>query len=348
VGISYADANKMNDDLDTLLFDDDILSMPKVSGLGGGRQDLEEFIDAINLFGAENYFNQSVWASDLNVISDSTSLFLEAGDRSFNLLSDHTSAKIIVGGGEHTIFQSTGELQLRQTDGDATIYLDDLSAVSGKINLNGGTLTLLVNDEEFQNENIYYENGFIVSQNGNTALEIDFDETSQYTIDIQNIRNGTVWSYQNSPETNDMNIVATDSGSLSPDTNAEFSSSDLETFNAPYASLTTSEDYEILSSPDQEYDYSDFSLFSDPSHTNFEIAGFESSSTFSLSDYFYETLDEIIENSADSVNTDQFVEEMMVAQISEKTINVDTILELSSYSDLVWDSAVEIIEDTEL
>ena len=130
------------------IYEDDLLLLPTLDGV----DDFDDF--AISLDGIEEWFQTNLIAGDLrysdfNILDGHTQIYLD--DRSPSVsLAKGTENNFFVGSGMHSIFASTKDLNLRQTDGETLLYVESFSDFNADITLDTGTIRIMSGDLELK------------------------------------------------------------------------------------------------------------------------------------------------------------------------------------------------------
>ena len=290
---------------------DDLNLIPSFGSLSNGKE-LE-----FSLSTHENYYENSIF---LNTDNEAEMLIVEGNSEiildSYNSVSllDGNEFSVSIENGTHDIIPVNGSIELLQKNGHSLVYVEDFSSTSGLMKIETGSLTIVNADTSNFAGEPSIENGqlFIGGSQTNYFIESNVQEN----IEIL---------FRNVSEANSNALII----------GAEASSVPLKT--TLEISQVENENSEVFS--ENSVDISGY------------LEAYESSvegiDTYNVNGHSFKgEIDSII----DEINQD--IMEIDVASDGDDLRNIETteiteslIIEISDYSDLEWQDAIEIIGD---
>ena len=314
----------------SIFSEDDLLLLPKLSS-SSNKDDLKNFQHLIENYTDEYFFLNSEIESEFTLISGETHLLHDEGASSTNFLIN-SDTTVSISSGQHDFLLKNTNLEYDQTGGDAVLYIDDFSKISGDLNIASGNLKIVGADETYTGLPISMSEGKL--QLGDQATQINVYLDNDHTANIQFF---DVWT---NTLTNIVEPNVSTSASLSETVSAE-------------NSLEVSEGIQASGSE-----------FSEPSMYSPEIFSSEDLVTFELDDTNLAVSNTKHANSSQNVpGMDQLISDVIsdigedleiISEIEEGSeeqkfalsdLSEEMIIAVDDYSDLVWEDAIELIED---
>ena len=316
-------------------------SIPRAGALENDREFLQLFVDSIEQ-DSGSLFHASPMFADLNFLRGETTAFLTQNEETLNVIAEGSSSIIEVTGGEHDILLSSGELNLSQMNGSTVIYIDDFFQTKADIDINSGIMRVLINDPAVEMGALSFANGYIELDGQQTGVYLNISETQENSVLIENLMDGT-----------ELLLTNTITSDATQESATEIIQHELNVEGAPlFDESTTPRMHDLLAEGDiiPEVIYNDHVGLDTPpmpdwTDTALSTSNPETNLSFDLQDYFEEYLDLELGQLMTGNQTQEAVDSISLQDTSSSVANVDSILEMTSYESLEWDSAIEIIGD---
>ena len=269
--------------------------------------------------------------AEFTVISGETHLLHDEGASSTNFLVN-SDTTVSISSGQHDFLFKNTNLEYEQTGGDAVLYIDDFSKISGDLNIVSGNLKIVGADETYTGLPISMSEGKLQLGDQATQLNVYLDDDHTANIQFFDVLTNT---FTNIVEPN----VST-SASLSETVSAENSAEQVRLIKRVVLNLNEPSMYspEIFSSEDLvtfELDDTNFAVTNTKhAYSSQDAPGMDQLISDVISDIGedLEIISEIEEGSEE--------QKLALSELSE-----EMIIAVDDYSDLVWEDAIELIED---
>ena len=315
---------------DSIFNEDDLLLLPKLSA-SANENELRNFQYLIENYTDEYLFLNSEIEAEFTVISGETQLLHDEGVSSTNFLVN-SDTTVSISSGQHDFLLKDTNLEYEQTGGDAVLYIDDFSKISGELNIASGNLKIVGADETYTGLSISMSEGKL--QLGDQVTQINVYLNDNHTANIQffdvltntltNIVEPKISTSASLSET----VSAENNGELgeaSQESGSEFSESSI---NSP----------EIFSSEDL--------ITFDLDDTNFAVTNTKHAHSSQDAPGMDQLISDVISEIGEDLEIISEIEEGSEEQkfkLSE--LSEEILISADTYSDLVWEDAIELIED---
>ena len=165
----------------SIFSEDDLLLLPKLSA-SSNADELKNFQHFLENYTDEYFFLNSEIETEFTVISGETRLLHDEGASSTNFLIN-SDTTVSVSSGQHDFLLKDTNLEYEQTGGDAVLYIDDFSKISGDLNIVSGNLKIVGADETYTGLPISMSDGKLQLGDQITQLNVYFDD--DHTANIQ-------------------------------------------------------------------------------------------------------------------------------------------------------------------
>ena len=323
-----------------------LTSVLRVAALNNDREYIQLFVDSVEQ-SSGSVFYVSPMTADINFIRGDTSLYLTHSDETFSILAEGSSSSINVSGGNHDILFAAGELDIAQSDGNITLYIDDFFNTTANIEIGSGSFKLAINDPTLELNQLSIDDGFITLNGSQTGISFEFDQSQEHSVSIENLLNGDKLLFENDipSDTEASNLVAETTSQIS---DAPIANSVSESFGDHTIPAT----HDLLFGEDvsSELIYQDFDSPVSYMQSNLDeppqfISGFDSDFSFAGEDFLSEYSDKELNDILNGEVTQEALESLKPPSNDHSVAKLDLILEIDSYEALTWDDAIEIISD---
>ena len=334
-----------------ILQDDDFYAKPNLNVEGLGKEEILSKLLSIEEYYGKDLFIDNPISSDYVFIEGATSTVLEVGNSSYNILSSET-ADVQLAGGSHNIIQISGTLDFDQADGEAVIYLANTDNIDLNIQISNGKLNLVIDDPDVTGE-ITIEDGSVYFGGTRSNIEFSAFEESSTSVSILNLTDGNTLElsdnfipvFQNI-ETAVGGDLSSGDGSDSPTPEGESGGSlgeDFENFDEFLESYFGSGSSELsqIGSP-----IIDFNAHEKYLSLTAESLDLDLSFDFEATDFFYQDLKLDLSKISSGDNDSIGGSLTNTSPTVSSQLEIDNLIEIDTYADLVWESALEIFEDT--
>ena len=322
---------------DFIFEEEDVSLLPRISGLNNLQSSLDYFVNSLNETFGETIFGQNVLTSEITHLSGEKTLFLSSDNSTYNVLTTRSAGEVFIEGGTHNFLQADGDIKLNQSDGDVLFYLDDLHAVNTSVDIAQGNLTFIINNASLGFDNFTLKKDQLFIGDNETGISIQAENTGPITISIQNLFTGQVWEHDNDYQT------AENTGTNQP-------SSEIDDLGPEDSQLNLDNENVLFNGGDD-----DIIIYEDDFAIEFETLilpdfdvlnpGPTLPNSFSLSDYFSESLDTLTADIDEIMDISPEFEKSNEQASLELALNVDDLISIADYTSLEWSSAIEIIEE---
>lgn len=334
-----------------ILQDDDFYAKPNLDVEVLGREEIISSLLSIEEYYGKDLFIDNPISSDYVFIEGTTNTFLEAGNSSYNIISAE-NADVQLAGGSHNIIQISGALDFDQAGGEAVVYLSDTENIDLNIQISSGKLNLIIDDPNTVGE-ISIMEGVVYFGDAQSNIEFAAFEESATSVSITNLVDGNIFELStnfnpafNNPDTSANEETSGGDGSenlTSEDGSNTFLDGSFDDILESYFGSELN-DFSQFKSPETSFDYAAYEKYLSLSGESLDL---DISNDFEASNFFYQDLN--INFSKVDLSDHDITELGLFNNVSPPVgsqMEIDNLIEVDTYADLVWDSALEIFEDT--
>lgn len=265
----------------------------------------------------ENYYENSIF---LNTDNEAEMLIVEGNSEV--ILDSHNSVSLLDGNefsvsienGTHDIISINGSIELLQNNGHSLLYVEDFSNTSGLIKIETGSFTIVNADTSKLSGEPSIENGQLFIGDSQTNYFIETNDQENVEILFRTVS-------QDSSNTLMLEAQSSSTPSKTTLEISEFENENSEIFSENSVDISGySEDYSAF---------------------------FENIGTYNVNGHSFEAE---INGIIDEINQDIMELEISstdndLAKLESTEITIKKIIEVTSYSDLEWQDAIDIIGD---
>ena len=315
---------------DSIFSEDDLLLLPKLSA-SSDENELRNFQYFLENYTDEYFFLNSEIETELTVISGETQLLHDEGVSSTNFLIN-SDTTVSISSGQHDFLLKDTNLEYEQTGGDAVLYIDDFSKISGDLNIVSGNLKIVSADETYTGLPISMSDGKLQLGEQITQINVYFDDDHTANIQFFDVLTNTL--------TNIVEPKVSISTNLSETVSAENSTELSE------ASQESGSEFNGLSMNSPEIFSSEDLITFDLDDTHFAVANTKHANSTQNVPGMDQLISEVISEIGEDLEIISEIEEGSEAQkFALSELNEEMIIAVDDYSDLVWEDAIELIED---
>jgi hypothetical protein len=337
-----------------ILQDDDFYAKPILNVEGLGKGEIISSLLSIEEYYGKDLFIDNPISSDYVFIEGTTNTVLEVGNSSYNIISAET-ADVQLAGGNHNIIQISGALDFDQAGGEAVVYLSDTENIDLNIQISSGKLNLIIDDPNTIGE-MSITDGFVYFGDARSNIEFVAFEESATSVSITNLVDGNIFELSTNfnPTFHNLDTSANEETSggdgsnnlMSEDGSNTLLDGSFDSFDDVMESYFDSElnDFSQFKSPETSFDYDAYEKYLSLSGESLDL---DISTDFEASNFFYQDLN--INFSKVELSDNDITELGLFNNVSPtpgSQLEIDNLIDVDTYADLVWDSALEIFEDT--
>lgn len=314
----------------SIFSEDDLLLLPKLSA-SSDESELKNFQYLIENYTDEYFFLNSEIEAEFTLISGETQLLHDEGASSTNFLIN-SDTTVSISSGQHDFLLKDTNLEYEQTGGNAVLYIDDFSKISGELNIASGNLKIVGADETYTGLPISMSDGKLQLGDQITQINVYLDNDHTANIQFFDILSNTLTNIVEQKVSTSANLSETVPTESSAELGEASQMSGSE-FNEPSIHSP-----EIFSSEDLvTFDLDD---------TSFAI----SDTKHAVSSQNAPGMDQLISDVISDISEDlEIISEIEEGSEQQKfalsELSEEMIIAVDDYSDLVWEDAIELIED---
>ena len=310
--------------------EDDLLLLPKLSA-SSNKNDLKNFQYLVENYTDEQFFLNSEIDTELTVISGETHLLHDEGVSSTNFLIN-SQTTVSISSGQHDFLLKETNLEYEQTGGDAVIYIDDFSKTTGELSVISGNLKIVSADELYTGLPISVFEGKLQLGDEITQIDVILDDNNAANIQFFDVLTNTLTNLAE-PKISASSDLSETVSNENVSGSSEAPAVDGTEFDEPFMNSS-----EIFSSEDLVT----FEL----NNNSFAVSNTRHADSSQIAPGLDQLISEVISDISDDL---EIISEMESGSQEQKfelsELSEDAIITLDDYSDLVWEDAIELIED---